>query len=73
MLLSRFEQFERALKANGWTYDVGREVFRNRLGLVLGSESLLRLLPEMTRDELACYQEYRYSMSQPAHKKASAD
>lgn len=64
MLLSRFEQFDRALKANGWTYDADREVFLNRLGQALKTDSLLRLLPEMTWDELDSYRDHRYDESQ---------
>lgn len=48
VLVSRFEKFDRALKANGWTYHVDREVFLNCAGQVLENKSLLRLLAEMT-------------------------
>ena len=60
MLLSRFHEFERQLKARGWTYDTNREVFLNRLCEVLPRDSLLKLLPEMTWDELASYKDVRY-------------
>jgi len=64
MLLSRFEKLDCALKAKGWTYDLDRDVFLNRVGQVLETESLLRLLPEMTWDELASYRDRRYEQSQ---------
>jgi hypothetical protein len=63
MLLSRFDKFDRALKAKGWTYDVQRGVFLNHLGRVLDNESLLRLVPEMACDELDGYRDHRYEQS----------
>ena len=67
MLLSRFHNFERQLKARGWTYDTNTEVFLNRIGEVLPNDSLLRLLPEMTWDELASYKDIRYDLSRAKH------
>ena len=63
MLLSRFEQFECALKAKGWTYDVANEVFRNRVGRLISSETLLRLIPDMSWDELDSYRDHQYEQS----------
>jgi hypothetical protein len=63
MLFSRLHEFERQLKARGWTYDANRERFLNRIGQEIQRETLLRLLPEMTWDELASYHDHRHEQS----------
>jgi len=58
--MTRFQQFDATLKAKGWRYDVGNEEFCTRGGRIVECELLQRLLPEMTLDELASYQDVRY-------------
>ena len=46
-------EFERQLKLRGWRYDLDDEVFRD-------GEELIGLVPDMTLDELARYQDAKY-------------
>ena len=62
-----FEQFDRALKAKGWTYVAGNEVFRTVGKRRIGEPvKLLALLPEMSLDELVSWQDDRYDRSRRA-------
>jgi len=60
--VTRFQQFDRALRERSWTYSVCDEEFRDG-ERVLEWEELICLLPEMTLDELASYQDDRYDTS----------
>ena len=61
--MTRFAQFDRALRERGWTYDVEREVSRAGKRRIDEAEKLLALLPEMTLDELVSYQDDQYDKS----------
>jgi len=52
-------ELDRALKKRGWHYDVENEVFRNR-GRRLNYQQVGALMPGMTLDELASYQDDQY-------------
>jgi hypothetical protein len=54
--MTTFEQIDNALRAKGWRYDRGDEVFRegNR---ELGWEEVVGLVPSTSLDELASYQD----------------
>ena len=59
--MTTFEQLDKALRAKGWRYDVGEEQFFDRAGNVIrGYGKLLALVPTMTRDELASYQDHQH-------------
>jgi hypothetical protein len=62
VMLTRFQQFDKALAKRSWTYSVGDEVFREG-ERVLDADELLAIVPEMTLDELASYQDDRYDKS----------
>ena len=67
--MTRFQQFDAALKTKGWTYDVGNEEFHTRGGRIVECELPLRLLPDMTLDKLASYQDDRYDGSRKDARK----
>jgi len=54
--MTTFTKLDRAIRAKGWHYDAGDEVFRdgNRR---LDYRRVLKLVPRMTLDELASYQD----------------
>jgi hypothetical protein len=54
-----FEQIDAALRAKGWRYDRGNELFMAG-ERVLEWEKLVCLLPGLTLDELASYQDDRH-------------
>jgi len=62
MDLNRFQQFDRALRERGFRYDVGEEQFYDGERM-LEWEELICLLPDMTLDELASYQDDRHDKS----------
>jgi hypothetical protein len=54
--MTTFDEIDAALKAKGWRYDRGDEVFRDR-ERVLKWEDVIGLVPGTTLDELASYQD----------------
>ena len=57
--MTRFQQFDLALRERGFCYDVGEEEFYDGERLLEWEELICRP-PEMTLDELASYQDDRY-------------
>jgi hypothetical protein len=55
--MTTFSQLDRALKAKGWRYDAGDEVFRDGNDRRLDYRRVLKLVSGMTLDELASYQD----------------
>jgi hypothetical protein len=60
----------RCPQSKGWTYDKGNEEFRTRGGRIVECELLLRLLPDVTLDELAIYQDDRCDNLRSVTRKA---
>jgi hypothetical protein len=52
-------ELDRELKRRGWRYDAGDEVFRDGNGRRLDYRRVVNLVPGMTLDELASYQDGR--------------
>jgi hypothetical protein len=52
--------FSRALAARGWRYDSDEEEFTDKSSLVVEREELLALVPGMTPDDLAAWQDARW-------------
>ena len=56
--MTTFQQLDRALRSRGWRYDGGEEQFIDATRKVIRSAAkLLALVPGMTLDELASYQD----------------
>jgi hypothetical protein len=70
--MTRFQQFNRELKRRGWRYDVGGEGFFDEHGRRINWHRLVRLLPDMTLDELASYQDDRWDRSPDRRRFARA-
>jgi hypothetical protein len=59
MSSSEMAEFDRQLKLRGWSYDPADEEFRSPTGL-LDWEEVVGLIPDLSRDDLAAYQERKY-------------
>jgi hypothetical protein len=57
--MSRFEEFEQALRSKRWRYDSGEECFYDG-DRVVEWEELICLVTDFTLDELASYQDDQY-------------
>jgi hypothetical protein len=55
--MTTFKQLDRALRAKGWHYDAGDEVFHDRANRRLDYRGVVPLVPGLTLDKLASYQE----------------
>ena len=58
--MSTYTQLDRALKANGWRYDRGDEIFLDGAGKPLHYQKVLRPVPGMSLDAMASDQDYNY-------------
>ena len=58
--MTTFEKLEKALSAKGWHYDAGNQGFRNGKRR-LDYRRVLALVPGMTIEELAAYQDDQYT------------
>ena len=65
ILNDQLRAIRRGSGQRGWTYDTGDEAFREG-ERVLDVDELLGLLPELTLDELASYQDDRYDQLRAA-------
>ena len=60
--MTTFEKIDKALRARGWTYDIGDEVFRDNAGNVIRNHGwLLALVPGITLDHLVRYMDDKYN------------
>jgi len=66
--MTTFKQLDRALAAKGWRYDVDNEQFMNGKH-PLNYHKVLALMPGMTLDELASYQDQKYDARNPSMAK----
>ena len=55
------QRLDEALRANGWSYDLEEMVFRNRGRQKMRHSRILALVPGMTEDEIASYQDYHWA------------
>ncbi len=59
--MTTFQQLDKALKARGWRYDIGQEQFIDGDGKAIRDcQKLTALVPGMTLDELASYQDDKH-------------
>jgi len=59
--MTTFQKIDRALRARGWTYDVGDEQFLDNTGNVIRNNGwLLALVPGLTLDHLVSYMDHKY-------------
>src|SRR5262245_59151755 len=55
------QRLDEALRAKGWSYDAENEVFRDRAKRRTRYSRVLALVPDMTADDLANYQDYQWA------------
>ncbi len=59
-------EFDNLLAARGWTYDAHIQEFRDG-DRVLEREDVIGLIPGLSLDDLAAYEDAKYDASRAAH------